>query len=359
MAAASWARACGGSAPASPIPAVGSPAYHPHPHPACPRPPGVEAVGAAPGQPAPLFHHRQRPRRLSAGAHTFAGQRAQQRRAHQHGNRVGVVAQRARGVGCVLRAGRGCGWHVGSERSSSKQGTVERRALPVILCRAPVPCTGPLRTLPASPWKPSCHAHALPCRAHERPDPRRRPAGRGGQRRRPGGPALPWLRLPLHIGALYMFLHARWADEAAARQASGRESSRHGCRCTCASHSFRPLQLARTASRPQALASFIIIQAALKRSQKLKKFSARWVAAGAAWGAAAAAAAACGAAPSSSAADAAHVPPAALPPWPGHPHAQQAHAPPCPPALPGCRPDLNARMPGYQVNMGFGLHVGE
>jgi len=23
------------------------------------------------------------------------------------------------------------------------------------------------------------------------------------------------------------------------------------------------------------------------------------------------------------------------------------------------RPDLNARMPGYQVNMGFGLHVGE
>ncbi|KAI7843293.1 hypothetical protein COHA_003125 [Chlorella ohadii] len=46
----------------------------------------------------------------------------------------------------------------------------------------------------------------------------------------------------------------------------------------------------------QALASFIIIQSALKRSQKLKKFSAR--------------------------------------------------------------PDLNARMPGYQVNMGFGLHVG-
>jgi hypothetical protein len=46
----------------------------------------------------------------------------------------------------------------------------------------------------------------------------------------------------------------------------------------------------------QALASFIIIQAALKRSQKLAKFSAR--------------------------------------------------------------PDLNARMPGYQVNMGFGLHVG-
>ena len=24
-----------------------------------------------------------------------------------------------------------------------------------------------------------------------------------------------------------------------------------------------------------------------------------------------------------------------------------------------CREDLNARMPGYQVNMGFGLHVGE
>ena len=24
-----------------------------------------------------------------------------------------------------------------------------------------------------------------------------------------------------------------------------------------------------------------------------------------------------------------------------------------------CRPDLNARMPGFQIKMGFGLHVGK
>lgn len=45
---------------------------------------GVEAVGAAPGQHAPLFNHRL-PLLSCAGPHTLPGQRHEQRRALQRG----------------------------------------------------------------------------------------------------------------------------------------------------------------------------------------------------------------------------------------------------------------------------------
>lgn len=113
---------------------------------------------------------------------------------------------------------------------------------------------------------------------------------------------------------------------------------------------LHPVSLA-THPPPQALASFIVIQAALKRSRKLKRFCAR--SAGLAWSGFSLESAfwiiASGwlkllvgrALPqpddcSSTHADAALLAGAT---W--------------------CREDLNQRMPDYQVSMGFGLHVGE
>lgn len=139
--------------------------------------------------------------------------------------------------------------------------------------------------------------------------------------------------------------------------------ARGQCRRWAASkHLHRPSPVRPSAVLPrpstchscQALAAFIVIQAALKRSAKLRRFSARcaWRGTGGTRAAAVRRASCWPAAVGWLLTGICK--PARLPP-PARPH---------PPAPPPCHPsarseDLNARLPNYQVSMGFGLHVGE